>query len=63
MSYNAFDGYPASRLPANAAGGGVNANDTMFLVYRITLAATPDVTRGAFVYDRRVGSLQPADHR
>ena len=53
VGYDGFAGYPATRLPANAPGGGVNANDTMFLVYRITLAATPDVVRGGFVYDRR----------
>jgi hypothetical protein len=54
VSYDGFaSGYPASRLPVNAGGGNINANDTMFLAYRLTIAAAPTVTRGGFVYDRR----------
>ncbi|MGE3844581.1 MAG: esterase-like activity of phytase family protein [Vicinamibacterales bacterium] len=37
VAYDGFAGYPASRQPANAGGGNINANDTIFLVYRLTI--------------------------
>jgi len=53
VAYDGFAGYPASRLPANAGQGSTNANDTMFLAFRVTIAAAPEVVRGGFVFDRR----------
>lgn len=58
VSYDGFAGYPATRLPGNAPTGGSNNNDTMFLAYRVTLTATPDVVRGGFVYDRRAARFR-----
>src|SRR5262249_61665905 len=37
VGYDGFSGYAANRQPANSPDGGVNANDTMFLVYRVTI--------------------------
>lgn len=37
VGYDGFAGYPATRQPVNAGGGNINANDTMFLVYRLTI--------------------------
>jgi hypothetical protein len=53
VTYDGFAGYPGSRLPANADPGSVNANDTMFLAFRVTIAAAPEVVRSGFVFDRR----------
>jgi hypothetical protein len=40
VSYNAFSAHPASRLPGSIAGE-PNANDTMFLAYRVTIVPEP----------------------
>ena len=40
VSYNAFNGYGAGRIPA-AIGSVNNENDTMFLAYRITVVPEP----------------------
>src|SRR5262249_8137463 len=37
VAYDGFSGYPANRQPANSPDGGQNANDTMFLVFRVTI--------------------------
>src|SRR5262249_13681110 len=50
--YDGFRGSDANRQPVNAGPGNVNANDTMFLVYRVTITDTPGVLRGGFVFDR-----------
>ena len=55
VDYNGFDpaSYPASRIPPPVAPSTNNENDTMVLVFRVTITATPTVTRGGFVLDRR----------
>jgi hypothetical protein len=37
VSYDGFNGYATSRQPAHSPDGGQNANDTMFLVFRVTI--------------------------
>jgi hypothetical protein len=41
--YNAFAGYPSSRVPSAVPGAGIpgHGNDTMFLVYRLTIVPRP----------------------
>jgi hypothetical protein len=49
VSYDGFNGYPANRQPANSPDpGNLNANDTMFLVFRVTsiFDKTPPVIAG-----------------
>lgn len=52
VTYDAFSAHDPQRQPANAGPGNVNANDTVFLVFRVTLDAAPAVTRSGFVYNR-----------
>jgi hypothetical protein len=56
VSYNAFDGFPASRIPAavgDANDPTANENDTVFLVYRVTIASGDDATETPKSHDHR----------
>jgi hypothetical protein len=52
INYNGFAAHPAARIPP-AVGSPNNENDTVFLAFRVTLAATPAVDRSGFSFDRR----------
>jgi hypothetical protein len=61
ISYDGFNGYPANRQPANSPDGGQNANDTMFLVFRVTIMY--DVEPPTFAGLPSACSLWPPDHK
>lgn len=58
VSYNAFNGYGAGRIPG-AVGSPNNENDTMFLAYRVTVVPEPSTVvlgvlgAGALLFLRR----------
>jgi hypothetical protein len=47
VTYNGFAQHPAARVPP-PVGSPNNENDTLFLVYRVTIAATPNAVLSAF---------------
>ena len=42
ISYNGFNGYDPSRIPAPVGASTANESDTVFLAYRVTIATVPE---------------------